>query len=169
MKKIFLLFAAALFVILLFATESIKDFQLEDEKGKMRKLSEFQEEGLVILDFWASWCVACQKALPKLNEIHQKYDDVNVVSICTDAPRTQNKAKKILKSNRYNFYTLFDSKKVVQKQFNITSIPRTIFVSPEGDIIYDHTGYQRGDEKHYEEIILEWQKGLEEETENETE
>lgn len=153
----------------LFAAEKAQDFQLENMKGKMVKLSDFQQEGLVILDFWASWCVPCKKALPKLNELHKKYDNVNAVTICTDKPRTQRKAIAEVKSHKYEFHTLFDSKKVVQKQFNIVNIPRTLIIAPDGEILYDHTGYKRGDEEHYEEVIIKWLETLTEKVEESVE
>jgi cytochrome c biogenesis protein CcmG, thiol:disulfide interchange protein DsbE len=113
---------------------------------------------LVIIDFWATWCVPCKNALPKLDELHKKYDNVNVLAISTDKPRDKNKASSHIKSNHFQFTTLFDPSKVVQKQFNVTNIPRTIILDSDGTIIYDHTGYQRGDEKHYEEVIIKWLK-----------
>jgi len=160
MNKLFSVVIIVLLASSLFTVEKAQDFQLENMKGKMMKLSEFQQEGLVILDFWASWCVPCKKALPKLDELHKKYENVNVVTICTDKPRTKGKAIADVKSHKYEFYTLFDSKKVVQKQFNVVNIPRTLIIAPDGEILYDHTGYKRGDEKHYEEVIIKWLESL---------
>jgi peroxiredoxin len=144
----------------LFTAEKAQDFQLENIKGKMVKLSDFQKEGLVILDFWASWCVPCKKALPELNKLHKQYENVNVVTICTDKPRTQPKAIAEVKSHKYEFHTLLDSKKIVQKQYNIINIPVTIIIAPDGEILLEHTGFKRGDEKHYKEVIENWLKSL---------
>ncbi|MCD6176210.1 MAG: TlpA family protein disulfide reductase [Candidatus Cloacimonetes bacterium] len=156
MKNIFAILLIAFMVIQLTAVDKAGDFKLENLEGKQVKLSDFQKEGLVILDFWATWCVPCKNGLPKLNELHEKYDSVNVIAINTDKPRKKSAAVSHIKSNKFKFQTLFDPKKVVQKQFNITSIPHTIIIDPDGTIIYDHTGYQRGDEKHYEEVIIKW-------------
>jgi len=157
MKNISLVVVIAfLLAVQLFSAEKAADFKLENMDGKQVKLSDFQKEGLVILDFWATWCVPCKKGLPKLNELHKKYEEVNVLAICTDKPRKKATATSLVKSSKYEFNTLFDLKKVVQKQYNVTNIPRTIVIDQDGTIIYDHTGYQRGDEKHYEEIIVEW-------------
>ena len=156
MKNIFAILLIAFMVIQLTAIDKAGDFKLENLEGKQVKLSDFQKEGLVILDFWATWCVPCKNGLPKLNELHEKYDSVNVIAINTDKPRKKSAAVSHIKSNKFKFQTLFDPKKVVQKQFNITSIPHTIIIDSDGTIIYDHTGYQRGDEKHYEEVIIKW-------------
>ncbi len=156
MKNIFLILLIVFMVIKLVADDKAGEFKLEDIDGKQVKLSDFQKEGLVILDFWATWCVPCKNGLPKINELHEKYDNVNVLAINVDKPRKKSSAISHVKSNRFTFHTLFDPKKIVQRLYNVTNIPRTIIINPNGEIIYDHTGYQRGDEKHYEEVIINW-------------
>ncbi|MFC1887302.1 TlpA family protein disulfide reductase [Candidatus Cloacimonadota bacterium] len=154
--KALVLILILVYVVLGLSADKVTDFKLEDIKGKQVWLSEFQKDGLVILDFWATWCVPCKNGLPKLDEIHQKYDKVTVVTICTDKPRKKTEAKAYLKSNKFSFVSLFDPQGTVRKMFNVTNIPRTLIVAPDGEIIYDHTGYQRGDEKHYEEVVEKW-------------
>ena len=156
MKNIFVTMLIILLTVQIVAAEKAGEFKLENIEGKQIKLSDFQKEGLVILDFWATWCVPCKNGLPKINEIHKKYDNVNVLAINVDKPRKKAAAVSLIKSNRFSFHVLFDSKKIVQKQYNITNIPRTLIIDQDGTIIYDHTGYKRGDEKHYEEVIVKW-------------
>ena len=158
MKNILVILLIMIVTIQLVAAEKAGEFKLENLEGKQVKLSDFQEKGLVILDFWATWCVPCKNGLPKINELHEKYDSVNVLAINVDKPRKKAAAVSHVKSNRFTFHTLFDPKKIVQKQFNVTNIPRTLIIDQDGTIIYDHTGYQRGDEKHYEEVIIKWLK-----------
>jgi len=119
MKNIFIIILIMLTTIQLIAAEKAADFKLENLEGKQVKLSDFQKDGLVILDFWATWCVPCKNSLPKMNELHEKYENVNVVTICTDKPRKKSEAVSHIKSNKFKFHTLFDTKKVVQKQFNV--------------------------------------------------
>ena len=156
MKKILIIMMVTVIMLPIFASDKAPEFKLENLKGKIVKLSDFQKEGLVILDFWATWCAPCKKALPKMSKLHEKYDNVNVVTICTDKPRKVSAAKKLVKSQKYKFHTLFDTKGTVRKLYNINNIPRTIIISPDGTIIYDHTGYQEGDEKKLEKVITGW-------------
>ena len=141
----------------LFAFDKAQDFKLENMKGKQVKLSDFLEKGPVIIDFWATWCEPCKKELPTLSKIQDMYkDSLTVITISCDKPRSKDKAKAYIKSQKLNVVNLFDTKKNVQKLFNVTSMPRTIIVAPDSTIIFDHTGYQRGDEKHIIETIDNW-------------
>ena len=143
----------------LFALEKAPDFKLENMKGKQVKLSEFLEKGPVILDFWATWCEPCKKELPTLSKIQDSYkDSITVITISCDKPRKKDKAKAYIKAQKLNVVNLFDTKKDVQKLFNVTNIPRTLIIAPDSTIIFDHTGYQRGNEKHIEEVIDKWFK-----------
>ncbi len=157
-----------LIIVQLFALDKAPDFKLENMKGKQVKLSDFLEKGPVILDFWATWCEPCKKELPALSKIQDMYkDSITVITISCDKPRSKSKAKAYIKAQKLNVVNLFDTKKDVQKLFNVTNIPRTIIVAPDSTIIFDHTGYQRGDEKHIIEAIDKWFQQTEKENEEE--
>jgi len=50
-------------------------------------LTEFKEaikEGVVLTDFWASWCGPCKMISPILEEIAKERDDVTIIKINVD-------------------------------------------------------------------------------------
>ena len=132
------------------------DFQLQDADGNLVRLSDVNDK-LVLIDFWASWCAPCKKALPHLSGFQEKYgDDIVVLAINIDKPRHQSKAQAYIKSNGYVFTNLFDPEQVTLKLFNVVNPPRTILVAPGMNIVYTHDGYKRGDEIEIEENIVKW-------------
>lgn len=158
MKKIYFVAVLILLFVGLAAVELgyAPDFQLENEKGKLVKLSDYNDK-LVVLDFWATWCAPCCKALPHLSKLQDKYsDDIQVLAITIDKARHVSKAKAFIKSNRFSFMTLYDPQKEVAALYNMVNPPRTLMIDPSGKIIFQHDGYKRGDEVHLEEEIVKW-------------
>jgi peroxiredoxin len=49
------------------------DFTAYDVDGKSVKLSDYLGKGLVLIDFWASWCPPCRKEIPHLQELYKQY------------------------------------------------------------------------------------------------
>lgn len=142
------------------AGEGVPDFTLEDINGNSVKSSTLIGKGPLIINFWASWCKPCLKELPTLNNLQAKYDTlVTVVCISTDRPRALPSVKSLIKSQKFSFITLIDQNSEVQKLFNVTSIPKTFLINKEGEIVYEHTGYNRGDERYLEEELLKMLSG----------
>ncbi len=157
MERKILIISLFVFVVCnsLFALQVLPNFTLEDANGKKVKSSELVGQAPVLIDFWATFCSPCMKELPELSKLQTKYDTlINVVCISVDKPRAVAKAKAIVKSKKFSFTTLFDCNKEVQNLFNIKSIPRTIIFDKNGNMVYDHTGYTKGDEVHLEEQLI---------------
>ena len=70
-------------------TEAPK-FDLETIAGT-RLASDQLQDDIVILDFWATWCVPCIQEAPVLNELTRTFGDrVKVVSICIQSGFLEN-------------------------------------------------------------------------------
>ncbi|OOP74335.1 TlpA family protein disulfide reductase [Clostridium beijerinckii] len=50
------------------------------------------------------------------------------------------KAKKFIADNNYKMKVLFDNDGTATTNYNIVSIPRTLFIDKDGSITYDHSG-----------------------------
>ena len=174
MKKVLIIFFVIYGTLLFANNDSTKvatahDFELENLKGKKIKLSDIYKDKLVVLDFWANWCVPCKKELPELDKLQKKYKDfIQVIAVDIDKARHLSKAKTYAKSKKFSFEIVFDTDQKVMNLYNVKVPPFTFIISKNGEIIWSHLGYKRGDEKEIETQILKWLKSEKETKLNDT-
>jgi len=84
------------------------DFSLPDLKGKRVNLQKLLEKGPVLVDFWATYCKPCLKAMPKFAEMHRNYEErgLTILGINEDGPRGQAKVRPFLKRLRIPYRTV---------------------------------------------------------------
>jgi len=118
-----------------------KDFVVYDENKNPVKLSDYKGTP-VVLNFWASWCPPCKAEMPYFNEIAKKYskDKIAILMInLTDGEQETNSiAQQYIKDNNYEMKVLFDSKMDAANKYDISSIPRTIYIDKDGYIFQDN-------------------------------
>ncbi len=96
------------------------------------------ENKFVVLEFWATWCGPCLRAVPHLNDLQDKFkrDDLYFISI-TDEP--VHKIEKIHSVVDFKTIVVSDQTKATQKEFGdgkrgITQIPLTVLIDNKGII-----------------------------------
>ncbi len=66
--------------------ESAPDFKANDINNKVVTLAEFKDKSIILLDFWASWCVPCRQNIPYLKTLYKEYHPkgFEIISVSTD-------------------------------------------------------------------------------------
>lgn len=137
-------------------TQTVNDFSLENTDNDLVSLEELQGEKLTIIDFWATWCKPCTKAMPKLNDIYNDYKEqgVSVIGISCDGPRTIGKVDVVAQSMSIDYDILKDIDCEVMGENNFQAFPTLIILDENHKIVYVHEGFTSGDEKVIEEEII---------------
>lgn len=153
----FFVFTLLLFTSITFANEKASDFTLPNLKGENYQLSDNFTKGPILMNFWATWCLPCKAEMNAYKKIYKKYSNkgLQIVSISIDDPRTVSKVKNAVRTNRYPFTILLDTNSEVFQLYQGTNPPLSLIINKDGQIIYSHTGYRKGDEKKIEKIIAD--------------
>ncbi len=96
------------------------------------------EKTRVIVNFWATYCVACIEELPILNKL-SKENNITVIGVNLDEKQDLKKAKKLLNQKRVKFKNIFDDDQFWVPKFNIEMLP-TSFVFRNNKLIKKHIG-----------------------------
>ncbi len=95
---------------------------------------------VVIVDFWASWCGPCKKAMPILKELHETYKDKAVVIIGVSLDDTKSAMDGFLSKNPMPFAIVRDPKGKLAELLKVDGIPMSFVIGPDGKILSSHTG-----------------------------
>lgn len=108
------------------------DFTLTRLDGGTITLSDYRGKKPVVLDFWASWCPNCQRDMPKLSKMYDKYsDDVEVIGI--NLRESTSTAKKFVDSRNISFPIVMDKGRVSQ-QYAVRYTNMHVLINTDGTI-----------------------------------
>ncbi len=114
--------------------QALPPILLDGLNTESRKFSSYQGKPLLI-NVWASWCGPCRKEMPSLQRLAKKFNgkSFSVIGISIDDYR--NRARKFLKRTGTTFDNFIDHNLVMEKHLGARTIPFTVFVNAEGQII----------------------------------
>jgi thiol-disulfide isomerase/thioredoxin len=115
-----------------------------------------QLKGKVIyLDFWASWCPACQQAFPWLNAMQDRYGarGLQVVGLSVDVKRDE--ADAFLIDHPARFLVGFDLANKVPRIYNVRGMPTSLLIGADGKVRLIHDGFTPTDGALLEKAIVE--------------
>lgn len=112
--------------------EPAYQFTLKDVNNKPFALKNFEGK-IIVLDFWASWCLPCIKALPLLKQIQKNDVSKNVVFISVSIDRNEKAWKEKEKKIGIMWHSLLADESAIQN-YKVDAVPSYIVINKEGKI-----------------------------------
>ena len=92
------------------------------------------EGKFILVDFWATWCGPCRKAIPELNEFQKQFkDQLVVVGISSE---TEEKVK-AMKEPVIEYSSAIDTKGTMKNILEVKGIPHVILIDPHGIVRWE--------------------------------
>lgn len=113
------------------------DFELPDKSGKEFKLSSLRGK-YVLIDFWASWCGPCMREMPNVVKLYKECKGKNFEIVGVSLDQKRDAWLNAVEKNKMNWIQVSDLKAwgtLPVKLCNISAIPYTILIDPEGKVI----------------------------------
>jgi len=113
------------------------ELSLNDTQGKHHSLSDYRGK-LVVLNFWATWCVGCKQEMPIFVDVYKKYRDrgVIVLAASVDDESTKKYVPQFMRSYKMDFPVLLDANAGMMHDVGLgDALPSTVFLDAEGNVI----------------------------------
>lgn len=98
---------------------------------------------VVLIDFWASWCLPCRQLMPRIAELKGRHPELEIVAVSVDASRE--KAITFLRAVEPSLRAAHDPKHLVADAYGVERMPSSFLIDREGRLRFRHEGYGEGD------------------------
>jgi len=124
------------------ASERLKlsnyDWKLQDINGEVFDFSS-AEGKVIVINFWATWCPPCIAEMPSLDKLSQHYEANDNVVFLFVSNEDIAVIDDFITNKAYSF-NAYQPLTYNPKAFNVSSIPRTLIISKQGEIVIDNSG-----------------------------
>jgi len=113
------------------------ELKLKDLFGTDQSLSGYKGR-IVVLNFWATYCVPCRKEMPDLAAIQNEYAalGVQVIGASTDETTDRPKVLQFIKETKVNFPIWMGAKSADMIRFGLgEALPGTVVIDKTGKIV----------------------------------
>jgi len=141
-------------LVLLCAVRSmaaLPEVTLQDINGKKVNVAALAKSGKpVIISFFATWCKPCMNELKALQDVYADWQDetgVEIYIVSIDQAQDTHKVAPLVNGNGWEYHVLLDPNGTLKRAMNVQNIPHVFVLDSQGKTVYNHTGYNTGDEE----------------------
>ncbi|MBI1293141.1 redoxin domain-containing protein [bacterium] len=121
--------------------------KLTSLQGESVDIASHVGKDVVVLDFWASWCGPCRRALPVIDKLTKEYKDKGVAVYTVNIEDPVDVVQSFLKANKLDVEVLLDKDSAVARAYLASSIPQTVLIDKKGNVVKVHVGISEDYEK----------------------
>ena len=140
----------------LLINEPAPAFALTDLLGRTISSSAFKGK-VIVLDFWATWCVPCIASFPAMQQAQNRFQsdpNVRFLFVNTREGGPLQRVHSFMDKHPYNFVVPLDAQQRVANAYKVQGIPTKVVIGPNGRVRYRHVGYSGDPEATVNELAL---------------
>lgn len=140
MRKVVAVIVSVCFTLSVFSQQApavgmqASEINLTDAKGKSISLASLKGK-VVLVDFWASWCIPCRKKVPSLKKIYSKYKAKGFEIYGVSLDNYSEEWVTAIKEDKTTWPHVLDATGETATSWNVNYIPSTFLLDKTGKII----------------------------------
>jgi peroxiredoxin len=129
-----------------------RDFTVSSLAGEEISLAQLRGK-VVLINFWATWCVPCREELPRLSALQEKLRQRGLVVLAISVDNERENISDFLRQNSVKLQAFWDRDKRISKLYDPQTMPSTYLVDRNGTLRFIHNGYSPSELKRIEAEI----------------
>ena len=130
------------------------DLALKSADGSVVQLATYRGK-VVIVDFWASWCVPCKASFPALDSLYREYGPRGLEVLAVNLDERRGDADTFLGAHPHRLMVLFDPEGASPVAFGVKGMPSSFLVDKAGSVRFTHMGYSGNVDQSYRREIAQ--------------
>ncbi len=135
------------------------NFSIQDFQGKKIDFNDYKGK-VVFINLWATWCGPCRMEMPSIQNLYNTVganEKIVFVMLSLDRPETHDKVVKFVSDKQYSFPVFAPSGNLPQ-QLQVSTIPTTFIISPDGKIASKKVGAANYDNDKFRAFLEDLSK-----------
>lgn len=110
---------------------------------------------VVLVDFWASWCVPCRRSFPWMDSLLARYGGKGFSIVAINLDKERAAADQFLTDHAAAFAIAYDPAGKTAEAYGVTAMPMSFLIAKDGTIVHTHVGYDPKKTASIEAMIAE--------------
>lgn len=111
------------------------DFVVENLRGGDAALADYKGK-LLLLNFWATWCIPCREEMPGMETLWQNYKDQGLVVVAVSVDEgSRARIEKFSEIFKLSFPILLDPESKVSDLYKVSNMPTSFLIDRNGRIV----------------------------------
>ena len=112
-----------------------------DARRKFVRLAQYLDKNVIILDFWATWCGPCVRALPIIADVAASYKDQGVEFFAVNLGDEPAAVQAFLEEHKLSVPVVLDRDGQIGELYKAEAIPQTVIIGKDGVVQVVHVGF----------------------------
>lgn len=129
--------------------------EFKNKKKQTVNINNFKGK-LIVLNFWATWCVPCREEMPSLDELsmNKNFKNLTVIPVNIGKENIEKSINFFQEININNLDIYYDKNLEIPKKLLLRGIPTTVFINKNGEEFARMIGAVDFDDKN----LINWLK-----------